>query len=64
MGSKSSLQRPSKRFDLCVGKTRTDSGTQTGHNKDEVAQLLKEHPDENELVKDGRFLGLGKYTSA
>ena len=59
MGSNSSLHRPSRRFDLYVEKSHTDFGTQTGHNKDEVARLLKDHPDEHELVKDGRVLGLG-----
>ncbi|KAF6240447.1 hypothetical protein HO173_001115 [Letharia columbiana] len=34
------------------------SSDQTGHNKDEVARLHKEHPDEPKLVKDGRVLGL------
>lgn len=36
----------------------TDSGTQTGHNEDEVARLHKEHPDEYELEKDATVLGL------
>ena len=41
-----------------VENKHTDSGTQRGPNKDEVAKLHKEHPDEYELVKDARVLGL------
>ena len=31
---------------------------QTGHNKDEVARLRSEHPNEPDMIKDGRLLGL------
>ena len=31
---------------------------QTGYNEDEVARLQSKHPDEPEMVKDGRLLGL------
>ncbi|PWY74388.1 protein serine/threonine phosphatase 2C [Aspergillus heteromorphus CBS 117.55] len=31
---------------------------QTGHNEDEVARLSREHPGEENIVKDGRVLGL------
>lgn len=34
------------------------SNDQTDYNKDEIARLQKEHPDEPELVKGGRVLGL------
>ncbi|CAD6572113.1 MAG: hypothetical protein ASARMPREDX12_004951 [Alectoria sarmentosa] len=39
-------------------EARALSRDQTGYNKDEVARLQKEHPDEPELVKGGRVLGL------
>jgi pyruvate dehydrogenase phosphatase len=31
---------------------------QTGRNKEEIARLYKEHPDEKDIVKNGRVLGL------
>lgn len=31
---------------------------QTGHNQEEIARVQNEHPGENEIVKDGRVLGL------
>lgn len=31
---------------------------QTGHNKEEVARLNKEHPGEEDIAKDGRVLGI------
>ncbi|KAJ5135061.1 protein serine/threonine phosphatase 2C [Penicillium bovifimosum] len=31
---------------------------QTGYNKEEIARLQKEHPDEEDMVKNGRVLGL------
>lgn len=31
---------------------------QTGSNTDEIARLHREHPDEEDIVKDGRVLGL------
>ena len=31
---------------------------QTGHNQEEIARLQNEHPGENEIVKDGRVLGI------
>ena len=34
------------------------SADQTGNNEDEVSRLQKEHPDEPEMIKTGRLLGL------
>ncbi|KAJ5793566.1 Protein phosphatase 2C [Penicillium paradoxum] len=31
---------------------------QTGYNEEEVARLYKEHPDEEDIVKNGRVLGI------
>lgn len=31
---------------------------QTGYNKDEVARLRAEHPNEPQMIQDGRLLGL------
>lgn len=31
---------------------------QTGHNKEEIARLHNEHPGEEDVVKDGRELGM------
>jgi pyruvate dehydrogenase phosphatase len=50
-----------------LGQQRPDGGweamllsvDQTGKNKEEVARLYKEHPDEEDIVKNGRVLGIG-----
>lgn len=34
------------------------SADQTGYNKEEIARLAEEHPGEDEIIRDGRILGL------
>lgn len=49
-----------------LGQRRSDgsweaiplSVDQTGYNQEEIARLHKEHPDENNMIKGGRVLGL------